>query len=91
MRICNTGPTTMPAAEAASAGHETKTSAPAAGVTVSARQSALLQPAKEALREMPEIDLAKVTALREALARGEIGLDTERLAEMIERYHMARG
>lgn len=50
-------------------------------------QSAVLHPAAEALRAMPEIDQAKVDALRDALARGEVPFNPVRLAALIERHH----
>lgn len=53
-------------------------------------QSAVLQPALTALRDMQEIDQAKVDQLREALARGEISFNATRLAALIQRYHGGR-
>lgn len=50
-------------------------------------ESRVLGPAQAALAALPEIDQAKVDALREALARGEIGFDAERLARLIQRFH----
>ncbi len=50
-------------------------------------QSAVLQPALDALRELPDIDHAKVAALRDALARGTLPFDPAKLAVLIERYH----
>ncbi len=52
-------------------------------------ESRVLGPAQEALATLPEIDQAKVDALREALARGEIGFDADRLARLIQRFHGA--
>ncbi|WP_332673166.1 flagellar biosynthesis anti-sigma factor FlgM [Aromatoleum sp.] len=72
-------PTDAPAAAQAGAG--------ASG----ALQSAVLQPALDALRELPAIDHAKVAALRDALARGEIAFDAAKLAGLIERHHGGRG
>jgi negative regulator of flagellin synthesis FlgM len=40
---------------------------------------------------MPEIDSARVAAVRDALARGEIRFDAQRLAGLIERFHGGRG
>lgn len=56
-----------------------------------ALESSVLQAAKASLAEMPEIDQAKVDALREALARGEISFDADRLAKLIQRFHGGRG
>lgn len=53
-------------------------------------QSAVLQPALAALREMPEIDHAKVAELRDALAKGELPFDAGKLAGLIERFHGGR-
>ena len=50
-------------------------------------QSAVLQPALAAMREMPDIDHAKVAALRDALAKGEIPFNASRLAGLIQRFH----
>ncbi|QPF74158.1 flagellar biosynthesis anti-sigma factor FlgM [Roseateles sp. DAIF2] len=61
-----------------------------AGATA-ALASDVLQPAKAALQGLPEIDQAKVDALREALARGEISFDADRLAQLIQRFHGGGG
>jgi negative regulator of flagellin synthesis FlgM len=50
-------------------------------------QSATLQPALAALRELPDVDNAKVAALRDALAKGQLPFDSAKLAALIERYH----
>ena len=82
-------PAVTPAAGAAGAGKNTAAStSPAGGGEL---QSAVLQPAIAALRELPDIDHAKVAALREALARGEIVFDAAKLAGLIERHHGGRG
>ena len=39
------------------------------------------------MREMPAIDEAKVAALRDALAKGELPFDPARLAGLIQRFH----
>lgn len=54
-------------------------------------QSAALQPAMQALGAMPEIDQARIDALREAIGRGEIRFDSAKLAGLITRYHGGRG
>jgi negative regulator of flagellin synthesis FlgM len=65
--------------------------APAAGSSGSATlESAVLGPALAALREMSDIDHAKVAELRDALARGEVRFDAARLAGLIERFHGSR-
>jgi negative regulator of flagellin synthesis FlgM len=50
-------------------------------------QSSVLKPAQAALAAMPDIDQAKVDAVRDALARGEVRFDAGRLAALIERFH----
>lgn len=50
-------------------------------------QSAVLQPAMAALRELPDIDQEKVESLKAALERGELPFDPAKLAALIERYH----
>jgi negative regulator of flagellin synthesis FlgM len=53
-------------------------------------QSAVMQPALAALRDMPDIDHAKVAALRDALAKGELPFDAAKLAGLIARFHGGR-
>jgi negative regulator of flagellin synthesis FlgM len=63
---------------------------PAAGASAGgaeATQSAALEPAMAALRAMPDVDQARVAALRAALAKGELPFDANKLAALIERYH----
>jgi negative regulator of flagellin synthesis FlgM len=50
-------------------------------------QSAVLQPALQAMRDMPEIDQEKVDMLRDALAKGELPFDPAKLAGLIQRFH----
>jgi negative regulator of flagellin synthesis FlgM len=50
-------------------------------------QSAVLQPALQAMRDMPEIDQEKVDLLRNALAKGELPFDPGKLAGLIQRFH----
>ena len=75
---------------------ETEAAAPAhaPGAAVAAPQdlaSDVLKPAKAALAAMPEVDLDKVAALKDALARGEIQFDPDRLAQLVNRFHGGRG
>lgn len=84
----------MPGAQAPAtpaAAEVTRTPAPArasqAPSSSGALQYAVLQPALEAMRELPEIDHARVAALRDALSRGELPFDAGKLAALIERYH----
>jgi len=46
-----------------------------------------LAPARAALAVLPDIDEAKVAFLRDALARGEIQFDAQRLAGLVQRFH----
>jgi negative regulator of flagellin synthesis FlgM len=50
-------------------------------------QSAVLQSAMAALNEMPDIDHARVAALRDALTKGELPFDAGKLASLIESWH----
>lgn len=50
-------------------------------------QSAVMQPALQAMRAMPDIDQEKVDMLREALAKGELPFDPSKLAGLIQRFH----
>lgn len=50
-------------------------------------QSSVMQPALQAMREMPEIDQEKVDLLRNALANGELPFDPAKLAGLIQRFH----
>lgn len=59
----------------------------ASGAPGVALQSAVLQPALEALRAMPDIDHERVAELRDALAKGELPFDPSKLAGLIQRFH----
>jgi negative regulator of flagellin synthesis FlgM len=63
--------------------------APAAapGAVDAPLQSEVLQPARQALASLPDFDAARVAALRDALAKGELPFDPARLAGLIERFH----
>jgi negative regulator of flagellin synthesis FlgM len=39
---------------------------------------------------MPDVDQTKVAALRDALSKGEIRFDANRLAQLIQRFHGGR-
>jgi negative regulator of flagellin synthesis FlgM len=62
--------------------------APAASGQPAELQSAVLQPALAAMKDMPDIDHEKVAMLRDALAKGELPFDPDRLAGLIQRFHM---
>jgi negative regulator of flagellin synthesis FlgM len=69
--------------------------APAASTTAVAvgasAAGALLRSARAQLKQMPEVDAAKVAQVREALERGEIPFDAGKLAQLITRYHGSHG
>ena len=91
MRISATGlpeiPATAPVSETARVDDGPSTASGQASPAAAELQSAVLQPALAALQAMPNIDQAKVAALRDALARGEVPFNAARLAGLIERYH----
>ena len=65
-----------------------KAAAPVAPTAAPAElASDVLKPAQADLAAMPEVDLDKVAALKDALARGEIQFDADRLARLVQRYH----
>jgi negative regulator of flagellin synthesis FlgM len=61
--------------------------APAAAAAAAPLQAETLQPAKDAMAAMPEIDHARVAELRDLLAKGELPFDAARLAGLIQRFH----
>ena len=61
--------------------------APVRADTAAPLQSAVLQPALQALKDMPEMDMARVNLLRDALAKGELPFDPGKLASLIQRFH----
>jgi negative regulator of flagellin synthesis FlgM len=92
MRIANTGmPDLTPADKTAAPASVDDTVAPASSAASAATagplQSAALAPALAALRKMPDVDLAKVDQLRDALAKGEVPFDPAKLAGLIKRFH----
>ncbi len=50
-------------------------------------QSAVMQPALQAMKEMPDMDHEKVAMLRDALAKGELPFNANKLAGLIQRFH----
>jgi negative regulator of flagellin synthesis FlgM len=62
--------------------------APAAAKQPAELQSAVLQPAMAALKDMPEIDHERIAMLRDALAKGELPFDPDRLAGLVQRFHL---
>lgn len=59
----------------------------AAASTAAPLESAVLDTAMAAIRELPEVDQAKVASLRFALESGQIPFDASKLAALIDRYH----
>jgi len=93
MKITSTGSGLAPSAASAPAmqgSAPVRSASTAARTDASQSQSASLQAAQAALQALPEIDEAKVAALREALARGEVHFDAGKLAGLISRYHGVR-
>lgn len=75
-------PSVTPAPQAGSPAAPAPAAAPGAPL-----QSSVLQPARQALATLPEIDQARVAELRDALAKGELPFDPARLAGLIQRFH----
>ena len=91
MKITPTGP--APITPLAPAAPAAAPAAPAASEAADATSAdgALLRAARAQLQQMPEIDAARVAELRSALDRGEVRMDTARLADLIARYHGSKG
>lgn len=86
MRISNSAPgaPVQTVADAAPAETARPAAAPAAQREL---ESVVLQPALQALKEMGDIDHARVAQLRDALAKGELPFDAGKLAGLIQRFH----
>ena len=50
-------------------------------------ESAALDAALASIRDLPEVDQAKVATLRDQLTNGDIPFDASKLATLIDRYH----
>ena len=61
--------------------------APAPAAEKAELQSAVMGPALQALKDMPEIDHERVAQLRDALAKGELPFDAGKLAGLIQKFH----
>jgi negative regulator of flagellin synthesis FlgM len=61
--------------------------APAPAAEKAELQSAVMGPALQTLKELPEIDHERVAQLRDALAKGELPFDAGKLAGLIQRFH----
>lgn len=94
MKITSSGPMN-PVTGASSAQVESTDRAAGAATASPALQAAaletdLLKPAQAELAAMADVDQTKVAALRDALAKGEIRFDANRLAQLIQRFHGGR-
>ena len=87
MRITTATPEGMAVQRVAEPAPVDGVDAPAAPATAAPLQSAVMQPALQAMRDMPEIDQEKVDMLRDALAKGELPFDPAKLAGLIQRFH----
>lgn len=74
------------AAEAASS-TKTESASTAKTAAVAAKAEPRLEQLQEAMRALPEIDMDQVTAIKQALARGELSSDVKVLAHSILAYH----
>ncbi|MDF3933850.1 flagellar biosynthesis anti-sigma factor FlgM [Pseudomonas citronellolis] len=61
--------------------------APAGNANASAGAALPLEQLQDALGALPDVDLDKVAAVRDALARGEISLDVEALSRSMLDFH----
>ena len=53
-------------------------------------QASLVQAAQAQVLAMPEVDAARVAEIKEALQRGDISFDPQKLAQLIMRHHGGR-
>lgn len=93
MKITSNGtPAGTPVAAPAPAAPAVLAPATTTAVAVGASAAgALLRSARAQLKQLPEVDEAKVAQVREALERGEIPFDAAKLAQLITRYHGSHG
>lgn len=54
---------------------------------VSKRNEPRLEELQNAMRDLPDVEANKVIAIRQAIARGEIGIDSVTLAKLMATYH----
>ncbi|MGP7733792.1 MULTISPECIES: flagellar biosynthesis anti-sigma factor FlgM [Oceanimonas] len=71
----------------APAGSTGKAAAASTEQTAFSPELGLLQQAKATLNELPEVDMDKVTRLRQAIANGELPLDLDALSEAVLELH----
>lgn len=53
----------------------------------SATNEPRLEQLQDAMRQLPDVDMDKVLAIRQALARGELAIDSATLAKLMASYH----
>ena len=87
MRITSSSPDGMTVQRVADSAPVDGADAPLPAASPAPLQSAVMQPALAAMREMPDIDQEKVDMLRDALAKGELPFDAGKLAGLIQRFH----
>lgn len=58
-----------------------------ANTTSSAPTEPRLEQLQEAMRQLPDVDMGKVLAIRHALARGELSIDSSTLAKLMASHH----
>ncbi|TFW23600.1 flagellar biosynthesis anti-sigma factor FlgM [Duganella callida] len=87
MRIPSSSPDGMAVQRVADTAPAEAAEAVAPAATAAPLQSAVMQPALQAMKQMPEIDQEKVDMLRDALAKGELPFDPAKLAGLIQRFH----
>lgn len=46
-----------------------------------------LEQLQDAMRKLPDVDMEKVMAIRQALARGELAIDSATLAKLMASHH----
>ncbi|MDB5999088.1 MAG: flagellar biosynthesis anti-sigma factor FlgM [Rhizobacter sp.] len=94
MKISSSGipmsPASLPVSSDIGAREAAATSPSASQGGSAALQSSVIRPAMSAMRQMPEIDQARVESLRDAIAKGELTFDAGKLAGLIQRYHGSR-
>ncbi|MYM73662.1 flagellar biosynthesis anti-sigma factor FlgM [Duganella sp. FT134W] len=87
MRISTPTPDGLAVQRVADSAPADAAEAPAPAPAATPLQSSVMQPALQAMREMPEIDQEKIDMLRDALAKGELPFDPAKLAGLIQRFH----
>lgn len=65
----------------------TSTKASVQANTYTSFSSQEIEHAQLRLNQLPDVDMAKVNAVKDALAKGEIKLDIEALSQAIVRFH----